>query len=151
MINKILNRLSKKENKDDKAYIAKKVEAKGVEAFKSCGASLKSDAKFVLDLVKTCPECLEVCDKELFDRYEDNGVQVEQPVDKMLFAALCCQNNVESFKYLTKDIAKRYMAVVENSEIVKGSFQGEDYEIQFKADVDYLDLLKFYLQLPMHL
>ena len=143
MISKILMRLAKSEKESEKSYVFNKVETDGVEAFKNAGTRLKSDAKFVLDLVSMCPECLEECDNVLFDRYDDNGVEVEQPVDEMLFAAMCCEKNAQAFKYLKQDISKKYLSAVQNGEVIKGSFQGQDCEIQLEADEDYIDLLKF--------
>lgn len=143
MIRQILAKLAKSERIDEEVYVAKKVETQGVEAFKKSGTRLKSDAKFVLDLVKICPECLSECEAVLFDRYEDGETKVERPVDEALFAAMCCKKNVEAFKYLKKDVAKRYLASVENGDVIKGCFQGQDCEIQLKADQDYIDLLKY--------
>ena len=81
MLKKIINRFkndiklenASPEQRDDELFVAKSVAKHGAGELKMASARLKSDAKFVLDLVKTRPECLCECSNVLFDRYEKNG------------------------------------------------------------------------------
>lgn len=143
MISLMLARRSKNKTVNEETLVARNVAKEGVGAFKCAGTKLKSDAKFILELVKEHPECLSVCEKVLFDRYTTGEREVENPVDEMLFASMCCEKNVQAFKYLRKDVATRYLSAVEKGELIKGSFQGKDCEIQLNADKDYIDLLKY--------
>ena len=116
MLNRILSRLKKDSvvtatvaQKDNEIFVANCIAKNGAAEFANASDRLKSDAKFVLGLVKTCPECLNSCADVLFDRYVQDGEMIEQPVDNKLFAALCCEENVEAFKYLAKIDARQYL------------------------------------------
>ncbi len=146
MLKKIVAKLMKKDALTEEEMdniLLKNIEKKGLEEFKNASPRIKSDAKFVVKLVKTYPECLEECSDIIFDRYKDGEEIIEHPVDEMLFAIKCCNNNVNCFKYLNSKIAKRYIEAIENSETIKGTFQGEDCEINLTADKDYIELLKY--------
>ena len=119
------------------------VKQHGVKEFQMASVNLKSDAKFILDMVAFCPECLAECENEIYDRYEVNGEMVELPVGKTMFAALCCQRNVNAFKYLPTSISKQYLEAVQQEKVIQGQFQGEKVNIVLKNDKDYVDLLKY--------
>ena len=81
MLNRILSRLkgnNKLENatleqRDNETFVVNCVVKNGVDELMNASSRLKSDAKFILDLVRVCPECLNECADVLFDRYVQNG------------------------------------------------------------------------------
>lgn len=131
------------EKRDSEEFVLKCVVNNGADELKNASARLKSDAKFVLNLVKIYPECLNECADVMFDRYELNGEKVENPVDRKLFATMCCEQNVEAFRCLKHHDALQYLHDVEEGRSVKGMFQGKSVEIQLENDEDYIDLLKY--------
>ena len=143
IIRKLILRNEIENKKDDENFMSAYIEKHGVEGFKKASARLKSDARFILGVVKTCPECLLECEGVLLDRFEYNEKMVEIPVDMNLFNALCCQANVEAFKFLGKADAKKYLENVEIRAIVSGNFQGNEVSVRLNTDKDYIDLLKY--------
>lgn len=131
------------EKRDNESFVIKCVVNNGADELKYASARLKSDANFVLNLVRTYPECLAQCADVMFDRYVFNGEKVEEPVDRKLFATMCCDRNVEAFKSLKRNDAMQYLHDVEEGRVVKGVFQGKSVEIQLENDEDYIDLLKY--------
>jgi len=129
--------------KDNEIFMYSYVKKYGINGFKKASNRLKSDAKFVLDLVKVCPECLLECEDVLFDRFEKDGEMVEMPIERNIFNAMCCENNVDAFKYMKKVDAKNYLQSVEQGLTLEGDFQGKSVSIELEADKDYIDLLKY--------
>lgn len=128
---------------DDEKFVLRSIAKNGVMELTKASERLKSDAKFILGLVEVHPECLNVCANILFDRYEENGKLVEKEVDRRLFVALCCEKNVDAFKYFKNEDANAYLESVKQGETIVGNFQGEGCQIELSSDEDYIDLLKY--------
>ena len=148
MLKKLFAKLRKEEVKLEKAndaqkdielYVARCISKYGAQELANASDRIKSDAKFILDLVKVYPDCLVACAPVLFDRYEVDGEKVEVPVNEMLFAALCCERNSECFKYIKSNVAKEYLKAVENGEMIEDENDDEfsdDYADDFFGEDD---------------
>ena len=55
--NRNLEKATEKQ-KDRESFVYECVKTRGVEQFKMASDRLKSDAKFVMDMLAICPECL---------------------------------------------------------------------------------------------
>ena len=88
LIEKLINRLAKiglvgiegadEELRDSEQYIRKVIQKKGADKFQYASKYIRSDAEFILSMVKDYPEILEHCNSEIYDRYMKDCFMVEE-------------------------------------------------------------------------
>lgn len=130
--------------RDSEEFVKSCINAKGVKEFKLASDRLKSDAEFILTIVKNHPEILQYCAKDIYDRYVDVSFIVveDQLVDEMIFAIKCLNENIESFKYLPRSIAYKYYRASKNGETVVGNYHGKQESYTLNKDADYLQTIQ---------
>ncbi len=155
LLEKLLNRLSKIgavgiENTDDNLrdnedYVRKVIKKKGAQKFEYASNYLRSDAGFILSLVEEYPDVLEFCKNDIYDRYVKDCFLVEEELmDKLVFVDLCYQKNNDTVLYFSEDIAQQYLKMVQNGEVVRGIYQGKEYEHQLISKEDDLYYYSIY-------
>ena len=111
---------------NDEDFVQACVIGSGAQEIEFASERLKGDADFILKLVQINPEVLKFCNNKIYDRFvQDIVVYEELELDKLFFAAKCCAVNSKSFKYLSEDVAKKYLALVKNSEDIVGVYHGK--------------------------
>ena len=149
LIEKLINRLAKiglvgieganEELRDSEQYIRKVSQKKGADKFQYASKYIRSDAEFILSMVKDYPEILEHCNSEIYDRYMKDCFMVEEELlDMLIFADLCYQKNDYTLYYFPDDIVCKYLKMLENGETIKGFYNGKPYE--HKLSVEEKDL-----------
>lgn len=129
---------------DDEEFVEACIEGRGIEEFQYAGSWLKSDAKFILKMVRKHPKILQYCDDIIYDRYFGSDCLFEErEVDPLLFAAMCCDENINAFKYISEDSSRQYLDCVQHSTSVKGEFQGEQINIELNNEKDWFDVLLY--------
>ena len=130
---------------DDEEFVEEAIKAKGIQEFQHAGSWLRSDAEYILKLVEKYPQVVQYCDKIVYDRYIKDQVWIEEiELDKVFFAALCCEKNITSFKYLDEASARGYMELVKSKGKIVDSFHGKEKVVDFaNEDEDKVDLLNY--------
>ncbi len=119
---------------DDETFVEAFVAGNECEEFQHASYRLRTDAEFIMKMVKKYPGILEYCEDVIYDRYIEDGMLIEREMNKLFFAALCCSKNVFSFKYFDSDLADAYFDCVENSVKLIDRYHGEKQTIELIGD-----------------
>ncbi len=118
------------------------IQGNGAEEFEYASEWLRTDADFILRMIKDYPEVIRYIDDIVIDRYKNEiGILAEKEMDKFFFLTLCCKKNLRVFRYLDDENATRYMNAVKREEIIKGEYRGEKQEIALQYDDFIVDRL----------
>ena len=139
LLEKLFNKLSKiglagiecaddnlRSNED---YVRKVIKNKGVHKFYYASDFLKSDAEFILSMVEEFPGILEFCDNKIYDRYMPDCFMMEEiEMDPIIFLDMCYIKNDDCLYYFPDDLVINYLNMIKNGEVIKGCYQGKEYE-----------------------
>ena len=137
-------RNASKKLQDDAAFIRVCVLTRGGEEIGFASDRLKSDADFILGLVKKSPDVLDFCSDVVYDRYETEDGLVEKEVDSMDFISLCCCVDEDLILYFSEDLIGKYYEYIQTQEQLSCDFHGKKvpidiqlirYELQWIEDV----------------
>ncbi len=130
--------------RDSEQFVETCIDEYGIQEFKYASKRLRSDAEFILKYVKEYPYILEFCEEDIIDFYvDDNFIVVEKPMDKLLFAIKCCDENIEAFRYLSETDAFKYYSAAKNGAEIVGKYHGREERHLFNGGEEFLRDIEF--------
>ncbi len=130
--------------KDSEQFVETCINIYGEEEFQFASERLRSDAEFILKFVKKHPKILKFCQPKIYDSYiEDDFIIVEEPMDELLFATKCCNENIEAFRYLPQSAALKYYRAVKSGVEVVGEYHGKEESYKLRNDKEFLHGIEF--------
>ena len=135
--NKLVNADEVKKNSPQ--FVSKCVIENGASEFQHASKELRSNANFILHLVKIDPAVLQYCEDTIYDSYLNrSNIAIKKETDLSIFAIKCCEISRESVRYMPEQMVKEYYESVKRGKKVKGKFRGEPFVVKLKKDAVYL-------------
>ena len=86
---------------------------------------------------------MQYCEEDVVDRYFDKDSNlVQETMNKLHFAIKCCDENIGSFKYFSKDRMSAFYNAVSDGEPVDVRYHGNVESHTLRRDKEFIYYLK---------